>query len=137
MDKKPLFGKPVGPSELGKGFGTCWNNQDGTTRAVVCEICGTKHVELDENEISRTISRFMDYQVVEECCGAVIDHVYRELGEEFAIAFIEEFADNPADFKYHILLVTIKNAMKKTAKKLAEVSEEVAEISEVAETINL
>jgi hypothetical protein len=134
--KKPLMKKPVGPSKLGHGFGTDWNNQSrGTTGAVVCEICGTKHPEIDDSEPTRTISRFMGYQVVEECCGAVIDHVYRELGEEFAIAFIEEFANNPADFKYHILLVTIKEAMKKAAKKLDEVSGQVAEISEAVQAI--
>lgn len=134
--KKPLLKKPLGPSKLGHGFGTDWNNQSiGTTGAVVCEICGTEHPEIDDSEISRTISRFLDYQVVEECCGAILDRVYRESGEQFAIAFVEEFADNPADSKYHILLVVIKKAMEKAQKKLAEASETVAEISEVAEKI--
>jgi hypothetical protein len=127
---KPLLKKPLGPSKLGRGFGTDWNNRGtGTLAAVVCEICGTEHAELDESETSRTISNFLGYQIVEECCGAILDAVYRESGEQFAIAFIEEFSDNPADFKYHILLEVIKKAMKKAAKKLAEVSETVAEIS--------
>ena len=135
--KKPLMKKPVGPSELGHGFGTDWNNQGiGSLRAVTCEICGTEHPEIEESETSRTISRFLGYQVVEECCGAIIDYVYRELGEVFAIAIIEEFANDPSASKFYILLETIKGAMKEAAKKLAEASEQVGEISKTIASIS-
>jgi hypothetical protein len=131
--KKPLMKKPVGPSKLGHGFGTDWNNQGiGTLAVVVCEICGTKHPKLDDSETSRTISRFMDYQVVEECCGGIIDHVYLELGREFAIAFLEEFADNPGDSRFYMLRCTLVDTSKKAQQNLAEVSGQVAEISEAA-----
>jgi|GEM_PF-2488146 len=134
--KKPLMREPVGPSKLGHGFGTYWNNQGGgTTRAVVCEICGTLHPGLHENEISRTISNFLDYQVVEECCGAIIDFVYEELGENFAIAFVEDLAKNPTDFRFHLFLSIAKRAMKEAKKALAETGETVAEISEAVEKL--
>ena len=122
--KKPLAKKPFGPSKLGHGFGTDWNNQSmGTTGAVVCEICGTKHPEIDDSEPTRTISRFLDLQVVEECCGAIIDHAYRELGEQFAIAFVEELAENPTNYHFSLFLSCLKDTMKKVAKKLVEVAE--------------
>jgi len=135
--KKPLVKEPLGSSKLGHGFGTDWNNRGiGTLAAVTCEICGTQHPELDQNEGSRTISAFLDYQVVEECCGAIIDRVYQESGEQFAIAFIEEFANNPTASEFYILLETIKGAMKKAREKLAEVGDQVGEISRAVNTIS-
>jgi hypothetical protein len=136
--KRPLLKKPLGPSKLGHGFGTDWNNQSmGTTGAVVCEICGTKHPEINDSEPTRTISRFLDHQVVEECCGAIIDYVYRELGEAFVIAFFEEFAEDPGNIRFFTFRSALQDAVKEAAKKLAEVSTEVAEISEATKVINL
>ena len=134
--KKPLLKKPLGSSKLGHGFGTDWNNQSrGTTGAVICEICGTRHSEINDSEPTRTISRFLDYQVVEECCGAIIDHAYRELGKQFAIAFVEELAENPGDIRFFSFRSVLQDAVKKAAKNLAEVSAQVAEISKDVHSI--
>ena len=101
-----LSNKPLGPSKLGNGFGTNWNNSSwGTDGPILCEICGTNHPKRT-NE-TYIISKFLGYQVVEECCGAIIDRVYEESGEEFAIKFLEEFGENPTSPRFHILLATL------------------------------
>lgn len=73
---------PLGPSKYGKGFGTAWNNMHtGVDGPVTCEICGTNHEERKDQ--SYIISVFLGRRVVEECCDAIFDVVYRESGEEF------------------------------------------------------
>jgi hypothetical protein len=73
--------------------------------------------------------------VVEDCCGAVLDIVYRESGREFAEAFLEEFADNPADVRFYTFRSALQDAVKKAAKNLAETSAAVAEISAAVEEL--
>lgn len=131
---KPLVKKPVGPSKLGQ-YGVFWNNSAwGTDGPITCEICGTTHP--GDKEQSYIMSRFLGRQVVEECCGGILDRVYQESAEVFALKLLSEFADNPTDFRFHIFLDSIKSAMKKAAKKLTEVSESIGEISGAAQTIN-
>lgn len=90
---------PLGPSVKGRGFGKHWNNiLSGTCGPVICGICGTKHPEnTDESYI---ISMFLGKEVVEKCCGAILDQVYVESGEEFAQTFIEEFSENPTGTRF-------------------------------------
>jgi len=127
--KKPLAKKPIGASEHG------WNTiQIGTDGPVQCEICGVVHPE--NREQSYHLSEFLGFQVVDQCCGSIIDRVYRELGKVFAFAFMEEFAENPGDIRFYTLRCVLNDALKKAAKKLAEVSRQVAEISEAVNTIS-
>lgn len=80
MPTNPFFKKPLGPSELGDYLGKNWNNLHmGADGPITCEICGTNHPERkDETYI---ISIFLGRQVVEECCGAIIDKVFKESSE--------------------------------------------------------
>jgi hypothetical protein len=131
---KPLVDKPVGPSKGGEGF---WNNQRyGTTHAVTCEICGTNYPERDTDDESYTISTFLGMQVVEECCGAIIDRVYQESGEEFAIAFLEEFAKSPTDPRFGIFLMVLKSTISTAEKMTLEVMAEVSEMNDQLTDIN-
>jgi len=117
-----LAKKPLGENEI------YWNNNHmGTTRTVACEICGTEHPELDPNDDSRIISTFLGRQVVEECCGGIIDIVFKESGEEITRAYLKEFAENPTSPEFYIfrevLVETLKKAkenIRKTCKPLKE-----------------
>lgn len=125
--KKPLVDKPLGPCETRK----MWNNlHRGATHAVTCEICGTNHPELDSNDESYIISTFLGLQVIEECCGAILDQVYQESGEEFATAFLEEFAKNPTDSRFGVFLLVLKGTIAAAQRKSSEVMAEVSEMND-------
>ena len=126
--KKPLSKKPLGESERG------WNTLEvGTDGPVHCEICGTDHPEnLDQ---SYWLSEFLGFQVVDSCCGNIIDQAYDDLGRSFAFAFLKEFAENPTDIRFHAFRFALQEAMEEAAKKLTEVRKQVAEISEAAEKL--
>jgi len=122
--KKSLLEKPAGPTELGKGFKGCWNNRHmGTDGPILCEICGTEHPERKDE--SYIVSRFLNKQVVEECCGAIIDCVYREFAEEFAEAFLIEFAENPTNIRFHLFVQHLQNCLSKAEKNIGDVHKHV------------
>ena len=128
-----LLKKPAGESRLGKSFGTCWNNMScGVEGPVECGLCGTIHPNRDQSYI---ISKFMGLEVVEECCGAALDQVYRESGEEFSIALFNEFSENPTHPRFRVFLAELKDALVKASKKLAEIHREVNCILEEADRI--
>jgi len=121
MAKNAMVKKPMGPSKLGSFGGSQWNNHHwGTDGPILCEICGTTHPERKEE--TYTVSIFLGHQVVEECCGEILDKIYQESGEEFAIAFLEEFAQNPTSPRFSMLLVTLEEV----CRKAQEVAEETA-----------
>ena len=123
----PLLEEPIGPSKLGRSFGTNWNNWSfGTDGPILCEICGTTHPKRDDD--AYIVSKFLDMQVVEECCGEILDRVYRESGEEFAIAFLKEFANNPTSPRFQIFLMELNDATiqaQKTALEIAKLLHQV------------
>ncbi len=123
MAKGKIVQKPAGPSERK------WNNQSSSSdRDVLCEVCGTNASE-DQSSI---IDRFLGLQLVEECCGRLIDRLFEEFGEEFCLAFLEEFTENPTDPRFIIL----KMALKEMPNKLQEKSKEIIETSEAIEKIS-
>ena len=127
-EKKPMSKKPMGASQRG------WNTEQiGTDGPVLCEICGTVHPE--NREQSYYLSEFLGYQVVDDCCGIIIDRAYQGLGKDFAIALIEEFVDNPGDIRFYTLRCALVDTMQKAQKNLAKVSGQVVEISEAAEAL--
>ncbi len=82
---EPLFAKPAGPTKLRK------HSDMETQKATTCEICGTHH---PDREKAYGLNKFLGRWVVEECCGAVIDQVYYEHGEDFTIAYVKECSEN-------------------------------------------
>ena len=116
---------PLGPSELGKRFGANWNNESwGTDGPITCEICGTNHPERKEQ--SYIISTFLGHQVVEECCGAILDAVYCESGHVFIDAFLEEFSENPTAPRFLILLDVINTALIEASRRISETGMQVS-----------
>lgn len=110
-----LFLKPVGASERR------WNNNHhGTTVGITCEPCGTNHPELNPNDDSRTVDTFLGLQMVEECCGRAFDVLYGEIGEEFTLAFLEDFTENPGDPRFSSLLFHLPELLARAAKKATE-----------------
>ncbi|MFH0852194.1 MAG: hypothetical protein V1845_01120 [bacterium] len=128
--KKRKHPKPYGPSKLGVCFRTQWNNESwGTDGPILCEVCGRTHPRrTDETYV---VSRFLGRQVVEECCGAVLDRVYQESGEEFATAFIREFADNPTNPRFYIFLSELKSALLKANKKVSDATTQTLTLKEL------
>lgn len=119
----PLLEKPIGPSKLGNGSGTNWNNwYFNTDGPALCEICGTMHPK--RNDGPYIISKFLGMQVVEECCGEILDRVYRESGEQFAIAFLKEFAKNPTSPRFQIFLMKLNEAMIQARKVALETAKQ-------------
>ncbi len=115
---------------LGACFGTQWNNESwGTDGPILCEICGRTHPRRT-NE-TYIVSRFLGKQVVEECCGAILDRVYQESGEEYATAFIREFANDPANPRFYIFLSELKSALLKANKKSEEVASQTQTLKEL------
>jgi len=129
----PLAKKPLGESTI------YWcNERVRTTRAVTCEICGTEFPELGLEDDGYTISTFLGRQVVEECCGRIIDIIFRESGEEIAKAYLKEFAENPTDPRFSffrdVLAGTLKEAkenIRRTCKPLKETQGHMDDIIEL------
>ncbi len=120
---KPILSKPAGESTLGSYGGGYWNNEHhGTDGPITCEICGTDHPE--DKDGGYMVSTFLGLQVVEECCGRVLDVVYGESGQEFCQRYLEEFADNPADPRYFIFRKRLAECMARAFKNMKEVGEQ-------------
>lgn len=116
-----LFSKPFGPSSR------IWANMlTSTTREVICEACGTVHKERKTDDDTRVLSRVFGLQIVEECCGGIIDVVYKELRNEFFTARLEEFAENPIDLSF--IGSEINRALDEANIKAQEVVEETLKI---------
>jgi hypothetical protein len=130
--KAPLLKKPAGPSELNEKLGKYWSVMHiGTERSVICEICGTVHPKGN----TYTITSFLGFQLVKECCGALIDQIYEEFCEEFSTTFLAAFSEDPTSDKYNLFLYALKEALRDAKKKMAKTSEVIAEISEAAEAL--
>lgn len=127
--RKPLVKKPMGASKHG------WNSlQIGTDGPVRCEICGTDHPE--NRDQSYHLSELLGFQVVDQCCGSIIDRAYLELRKVFTLAFLEEFAENPGDNRFYTLRHNLIDVVEKAQKNLAEVGNQVGEISRAMNTID-
>jgi len=133
MIQGPLVKKPLGVSKLGGYGGTFWNNSNwGACGPITCEICGTVHPE--QGDETYQMSRFLGLQVVEECCGVILDRVYRESGEEFVLAFLREFAENPAASRFFVLRRVLVDKLEKAAKILDKVAAEVGKAKQSIKT---
>jgi len=109
---KPLLDRPAGPSVR------AWcNASTSTTRAVTCEACGTSYPKLDVSENGRRLSVFLGRLIVDECCGALLDQVYDESGEQMAARFLKEFAKDPTNPRFGILVRVLDEVLRNTRTK--------------------
>ena len=76
-----LLKKPIGDSEVIRRG----NLMRRTTSAFTCEFCGTYHKELNQADVGRTIFRLLGREGVMECCGKLVDIVYKEWKNNFVI----------------------------------------------------
>lgn len=118
------FKKSMGPSKHP------WNNFGiGTLRPVQCGLCGTVLPELGPDDSSYTIGIFLGVQFIEECCGAVVDRLYTEFGGEFTMAFLKEFAENPTDLRFGLLLIVLEEALAKALAITNETGDKITKFS--------
>lgn len=120
--KKTIFKKSFGPSKRR------WNAL-GTTSGVLCELCGKEWPESESGE-SYTIGLFLGKQYVEECCGKLIDNLYDIFGDLFTLAFLEDFAENPAEQRFSFFCRILPNSIKKARRKLEKLAQETAKVQE-------
>ena len=105
---KPIFLKPAGPSQRS------WNNlHTDTDDGATCELCGTEWPKGEDI----SLGQFLNFQLVEECCGTVFDQFYKEIGEEFATVFVEDFAQNPTDPRFHLFVISLKRYLEQAQEK--------------------
>ena len=128
--RKFPFKKPQGSSEH-----NWYNFGIGTVREVQCGLCGTRHPKLSDSDDSYSIGIFLGVHYVEECCGAVVDRVYKEFGSEFACAFLKEFAEDPMNCKFGVMLVTLEGALAKALAKTKETGDNIAKFSDQLDAI--
>lgn len=130
MPRGRLFNKPVGPSEIPEScFG--WNNICTGSLDALCEVCGTVWEGQEP-----TVSIFLGLQLVEPCCGALLDRVYTESGEEFALQFLHDFAQDPTNPRFYIFRDALPEELQKAKSKLEEVSDKVSQATDLAQEID-
>lgn len=113
-NREPMFKKPCGESAH-------FRSGMLTSRSVVCELCGTKHPKNSDLPLIRVLG----LQVVETCCGSVIDELYKEWGPSFTEAFLEDFANNPADPRFTSLRRFLPQRLQEAQATLRECSGQV------------
>ena len=96
-------------------------------------MCGTNWPESDETYI---LGRFLGLQFVEECCGKAVDVLYEEFGEEFTIAFLDDFAKNPTDFRFALLRRALPSQLLQARIKAEEIVKETLKLQKQISEIN-
>jgi len=135
-ERKHLLPRPAGPSETPQSLGLGrWNNAssgfcgDGPDDWEVCAICGTKHMA--PGDVSSLLRmHFLGLEGFEECCGALLDCIYRESGEEFFRAYLAEFAANPTDFRFVGILDELSRRLQEASEMLQRTNQEVEKVEE-------
>lgn len=128
--RKFPFKKPLGESERP------WNQLElCTIRGVLCELCGTEWSERDDDR-SYVLGRFLGRQFVEECCGKIVDNLYLEFGNLFAMAFLEDFAENPSDPRFNFFRFVLPRILSDAHKRAEEIARETAKAQEQIFGIN-
>jgi len=112
-EEKYLFSKPFGPTE--RDWGEIRHGTDEAT----CELCG-KHWSAEEVGYTIIVSRFLGRQVVEACCGRVLDVVFMERGYDITLEFIKNYAENPSHGGYAMFVDVLSDCLKKAKNNLQE-----------------
>ncbi|KKT57475.1 MAG: hypothetical protein UW81_C0021G0003 [Candidatus Giovannonibacteria bacterium GW2011_GWC2_44_9] len=124
-----LLKKPIGDSEVIRRG----NLMRRTTSAFTCEFCGTYHKELNQADVGRTIFRLLGREGVMECCGKLVDIVYKEWKNNFVEHFLEEeFSAAPLDNKFYVLRGTLLHAIGKWKAKAEKTREEANKVVKLA-----
>lgn len=129
-ERKHLLSKPAGPSEVPQEIRLgCWNNSSsgfcgcGPDDYAICDICGTKHMAPSPDGPSLLRMYFLGLEGFEECCGRLLDIIYYESGERFFEAYLAEFAANPTDPRFYVVIDLLQ-------RRLAEALETVKQVTQ-------
>jgi hypothetical protein len=118
---QPIFKKSVGKSERS------WNNiSAGTSRGVVCQLCGKEWPDISEGKETYTLGSFLGLQFVEECCGRSVDVLYKEFGETFAMAFLNDFARDPTSRRFSFLVFCLPEVLEKAQQNTGKIVDQMS-----------
>lgn len=123
-ETRPPLSHPAGSSQRR------WGSEGTKREDVLCGMCGTTQ-EGHENTLNRVLGR----QIVEGCCGAVIDVLYQEHGEDFAVAFLDELAKDPTNPRFGFFRRKLVETLKRAQENIQEVSAVLAESQSIVEAI--
>lgn len=119
--KGKLFDVPYGASKKS------WGLSGKTTEHITCGACGTIHpcIKNSGPDEYYSYSRVGDVNIVDSCCGAYIDKLYEDLGEEFCIRTIKGFIQDPLAKKFDTIrryLTLAMGAWNKATKKSSNIT---------------
>ena len=120
---KYLFSKPAGPSKRR------WcNTHSGPDGPVICEGCGTNLPKIASGDESYSRSRLFGHYIIDECCGAALDTIYEESGEEMATHFLEDYVKQPFDSRFGVYKLTLARCLKSLKDNAQKVVNETTEL---------
>ncbi len=90
-DFEPIFDKPYGPSQRDWGM-------QRAEHELLCEMCGNEVFGSEDMPVDWTM--IGDRQLVDSCCGKLLDDVYESLGEKFVRTYLANFAQNPTALRF-------------------------------------
>src|SRR3989344_2280850 len=91
---EPVFDKPYGPSQMRD---ISWGNNK-SYHGLDCQMCGTTNNGTED--VPLTWSFIGDRQLVDSCCGKLLDDIYVTLGERFMEAYLGAFSRNPTNPRF-------------------------------------
>jgi len=126
----------LGPCQSQRNWCNTHNKTYGPG-TVTCEWCG-KIWELQDGTQGVVMCRFLGLDVIQECCGAVIDVVYQEWGEDFFRQKFEEFLGDPFAGEYGSIRFLIADSESNIAEKIkqaVEYSQSLLKMSDAAKAL--
>jgi len=63
--------------------------------------------------------------MVEQCCGGVLDLLYDESGEEFAIRFLKEFGQDPLDPRFLMFKTILEDVLAHIEKNAGKLQDDI------------
>jgi hypothetical protein len=71
-------------------------------------------------------------QIVMDCCGKVVDDLYKQLGVDFAIATLEDFGKSPLDPSFGLFRRVLRGILSQVAERarslFAEAEQEAGQV---------
>ncbi|MFA5124639.1 MAG: hypothetical protein WC473_02325 [Patescibacteria group bacterium] len=124
------FDVPQGPSKLPwQEVGVMYGSEGDET----CDLCGTYWKEGEDCHHFK----FLRMNVVMECCGAVIDRLYREWGSRFTSLQLHQFAKDPTSRDFLLLRGDLDDALRVATTLICKVITDVNQAQSRLEAIGM